>query len=284
VGYRTKNNVTVYLEVYNEEHRLEECLQNFLWAEELVVFVKKSDDSTLSIATQYATHVYEVDYCVASENFATNVIKHKGRDWCLFITASSLIDPELVDEIEILTSNPLSQYDVIGLPYAMYVFGLTGSSSPWGSKHKLGLIKRSSLVLTATLHSEVGWVIDSKVYLINNTDGRFYHCTHSNPEDFFMRHMRYVKYEASDYIDTFGERAYRVAFIDLLRSLGSVFVKRRTVYRGRDGISLSLAYVSYFLMRLIFVWHKQRGSEEPYVQMRSEAVAKWRSRLATKSG
>ncbi|MDA9285246.1 hypothetical protein N9P94_00175 [Pseudomonadales bacterium] len=278
------NNVTVYLEVYNEAHRLKECLQNFQWADELVVFVKASDDSTLSIASQYATHVYEVEYSPASENFETNVRKHAGKEWSLFITASSLIDPELVDRIEVLTSDPLNQYEVIGLPYSMYVFGLTGSSSPWGAKHKLGLIRRSAMVLTTTLHREIGWKDGSEIYLINDTDGRFYHCTHSNPEDFFLRHMRYVKYEAADFIETFGVRAYRVAFVDLLRSLGSVFVKRRSIYKGRNGLSLSLAYVSYFLMRLIFIWHKQRDVDDPYIRIRADAVAKWNSRQISKSG
>ena len=38
------NNISVVLEVYNEEERLESCLKSFRWADELIVFVKKSTE------------------------------------------------------------------------------------------------------------------------------------------------------------------------------------------------------------------------------------------------
>mgnify|MGYP001001326636 CR=1 FL=1 len=41
---------------------------------EIVVFVKESSDNTLKIAKEHATHVYEVDYCNASENVLNTII------------------------------------------------------------------------------------------------------------------------------------------------------------------------------------------------------------------
>ena len=270
------NNITVFLEVFNEAHRLEACLINFQWADELVVFVKKSTDETLSIAKRYATHVYEVDYCETSENFATNMKKHSGKDWCLFATASSLIDPELVDEMVKLTSDSSFKYDVIGLPYTMMVFGLSGKCSPWGEPYKYALIKKSVLVLSDVLHNEISWV-GKKSFVIDasNTIGRFYHCTHSNPEDFFMRHMRYVKHESQVYCQIHGDKAFKVSFVDLIKSIGKVIVKKRSIYSGRNGIVLSLAYVSYFLMRLVFIWFELRGVNSPYSEIRKLSVSKW---------
>lgn len=271
-----RNNITVFLEVYNEAHRLEACLRNFQWAEELVVFVKKSNDDTLNIAKRFATHVYEVDYCQASENFASNVMSHLSKEWCFFITASSLIDYELTNEIEKLTRDVKFSYDVIGLPYAMYVLGFTGTSSPWGSNYKYSLIRRSALHLTDILHNEIGWH-GNKIFTINATStvGRFYHCTHANLDDFFQRHIRYVKYEAKHYHRVYGNKAFRVAFISFLRSIGSVLFKTRTIWRGKDGFILSLAYVSYFLMRMIYVWHEMRFSDDPYEGKRKISVEKW---------
>ncbi len=270
------NNITVFIEVFNEAHRLEACLKNFQWADELVVFVKKSSDSTYDIAKQNATHIYEVDYCEASENFVSNVMKHKSKEWCFFITASSLIDPDLAIEIEKLTNLASFNYDVIGLPYRMYVFGLTGPCSPWGADYKYPLIRRSALRLTDTLHHEIGWIGDS-VYKINtgSTTGRFYHCTHSDPDDFFSRHMRYVKYEAKHYCSIYGNKAFRVAFIDFLRSIASVFFKKKSIWYGRNGIALSLAYVSYFLMRMIYVWFALRYCDHSYDEFRRASLDKW---------
>lgn len=270
------NNITVFLEVFNEEHRLEACLKNFQWADELVVFVKKSNDHTYDIAKKFATHVYEVDYCEASENFASNVKSHLSKEWCFFITASSLIDPELASEIIKLTRDVNFSYDVIGLPYAMYVFGITGQCSPWGASYKYSLIRRSALRLTDALHNEIGWH-GNNIYTINiaSTVGRFYHCTHANPDEFFLRHMRYVKYEARHYCETHGSQAFKVAFFGFLRSIGSVIFKKKSIWYGRDGFILSLAYVSYFLMRMIYVWYETRSSGDTYKGLRETSVDKW---------
>jgi len=277
-----KSNVTVFLEVFNEEHRLEACLKNFQWADELVVFVKKSSDNTLDIAKKYATHVYEGGYEL-SKNFASNVEKHQSKEWCLCITASSLIDPELVVQIEKLTCDANFNYDVIGLPYKMYAFGLTGPCSPWGADYKYQLIRRSALHLTDILHNEIGWIGDN-VYTIStgSTIGRFYHCTHSDPDDFFLRHMRYVKYEAKHYCYIYGSKAFRKSLVEFLRSIASVIIKKKSIWRGRDGFVLSLAYVSYFLMRMIYVWYGLRSCDDVYSEIRKASVAKWSRNNAVK--
>lgn len=270
------NNITVFIEVYNEAYRLEACLKNFQWADELVVFVKKSTDNTFEIANKYATHVYEVDYCNASENFASNVKSHLSKEWCLFITASSLIDPELSTEIIKLTKNTNFDSDVIGLPYTMYVLGVSGKCSPWGANYKYSLIRRTALLLTDVLHKEIGW-IGNNIYTIDcgSTVGRFYHYTHVNPDDSFSRNMRYVMYESKYYCKIYGTKAFRKAVVDFLRSIASVTLKRRSIWRGRDGFTLSLAYVSYFLMRIIYVWYELRSSSETYENHRNTSVEKW---------
>ena len=259
---RNSNNVTVMLEVYNEAHRLEECLKCFTWAEELVVFVKESSDNTFEIAQKYATHVYAVDYCSASENILSNFAKHPIREWCFYITASSRIDPQLVKEIEKLTTNTNFKYDVVGLPYAMYVFGITGKTSPWGTDYKYLLIRKPVLKISTVLHQEIAWHGDN-VYKIerSSTDGRFRHYTHANPDDFFHRHLRYVKYEAEQHCNTYQNKAFRVACKLLFRSVAAVLLKKRSIYRGRDGLVLSLAYVSYFLMLTIYVWYNLKLTE-----------------------
>lgn len=270
------NNITVFLEVFNEEHRLEACLKNFQWADELVVFVKKSNDLTYNIAKKFATHVYEVEYCDASENYASNIKSHPSKEWCFFVTASSLIDPELSSEITKLTRDINFNSDVIGLPYMMYVLGVAGHCSPWGGSYKYALIRRSALCLTNILHKEIGW-IGNNIYTINSksTIGRFYHYTHANPDESFSKNMRYVKYEAKYYCKTYGGSAFRVAVVDFLRSIGSVTLKKRSIWRGSDGFTMSLAYISYFVMRMIYVWYEMRTSIDPYERHRTKSVENW---------
>lgn len=254
-----KNNITVFLEIYNEEHRLKECLENFTWAEELVVFVKKSSDNSLNIAKIFATHVYEVDYCSASENIVNNFKLHDPLEWVFYITASSKIDKDLVHEINKLTSNPEFSYDVIGLPYEMFVFNLSGKFSPWYNEYKYPIIRKNSLKLSTELHKEIGW-IGSNIFKIDSkkTKGRFKHFTHNNPDDFFNKHIRYVKYEANEYKHKYKNKALNKSIIMFIKSIAFVFIKRKTVYKGKNGFILSMAYISYYLMLMVFVWFNSK--------------------------
>ena len=179
------NNVCVIIEVYNEAHRIEDCLKDFTWADELVVFVKPSIDNTYQISKKYATHLYE-----SKETYKNNIIInfniHKTKmKWCFYITASSKIDKKLVLDIEKLTTNSSFDFDVIGLPYEMNVFGLNGDFSPWQTDYKYSLIKTKVLKLSTETHNEIGWYGD-KIYKIkrSSSKGRFYHYTHSNPDIF----------------------------------------------------------------------------------------------------
>ena len=254
------NNVTVYLEVYNEEKRLENCLKDFMWADEIVVFVKRSTDNTFEIAKKFTPYVFEVPHCEGSENICDNINMHLGKKWFLFCTASSKMDEELVPFIINLTSDETFDYDVIGLPYLMTVFGISGNSSPWGSEYKYSLIRKTSLVLSNRIHREISWH-GKKIYKIDKklTTGRFKHNTHENPDSFFYRHLRYTKAESSQYIMIYKEKAFIFAFYEFIKSIGFVFLKKRSIFFGRDGLVLSFAYISYFLMRLIFIWFNQRN-------------------------
>ena len=255
-----KNKITVILEIYNESERIKECLSDFSWAEEIVVFVKKSSDNSLELAKKYATHVYEVEYCNASENIINNSKLHDTLEWCFYITASSRIDIELAKEIVKITNNPTFSYDVIGLPYEMNVFNISGSQSPWCNDYKFPLIRKSALKLSTILHQEVGW-IGNNIFLINSShiSGRFKHITHQNPNDFFLKHNRYVQYEAKHYIEIYSNKSYYHALNKLLRSVAFVTIKRRTIFKGKDGFTVSIAYISYFIMLLVYVWYYSRN-------------------------
>ncbi|MBU3568190.1 glycosyltransferase [Polynucleobacter alcilacus] len=256
-----KNKISIYLEVYNEAHRLQKCLSSFQWADQIVIFVKKSDDDTLEIAKQFATHVYEVDYCDGNENLISNINSHTWNEWILFCTASSAMDDSLVPMVVEKTSGEF-EYDAIGLPYKMTVFGLSNKCSPWGAKYKYGLIRKASLVVSSKLHQEFSWTGDRiGVIEVQSTDGRFHHNTHQNLDEFFSKHLRYISLESDQFISEHGDKAYRYALVDFLRSIAFVSIKRRSIYRGRDGFVMSLAYVSYFFNRLLSVWFKLRSNK-----------------------
>jgi glycosyltransferase involved in cell wall biosynthesis len=257
----SKSNVTVFLEVFNEETRIESCLKSFCWVDELIVFDKNSTDRTREIAEKYATEVVTVPFTQASENVIQNISSRTSCDWVLFPTASSLIHPNLVDEIIKLTTDNSFDYDVIGMPFGIYSFGIKSRNSPWTATRKFTLIKRSALKLSTKLHNEISYT-SNKVYKMPfmESDEILYHCTHKDADDFFYRVIRYTKYEADHEKYIGRNQAIHRAFFEMLKSVFTVTCRRRTFLLGWDGVALSLAYICYFIMKFIYVWDSRRDN------------------------
>lgn len=276
-----KSNVTVFLEVFNEEQRIESCLKSFSWAEELIVFDKQSTDKTKEIAEKYVTQLITVPNAQASENTVKNISEANSCEWVFVVTASNLIHPKLVDEIIKLTTNPSFDYDVIAIPYGMLAFGIRSKRSPWSSVRKCTLIRRSVLRLSSELHNEIGYISD-KVYDMPyiGEDEVLYHCTHKDADDFFSRHMRYVDYEAKYFKELPKNKRLRKSFVDIFRAVANVLLKRRSFMLGWDGVALGLAYISYFIMRFIYVWDSGRpNGNKIYPELRNYFDKLWDDKI-----
>jgi len=274
------SNVTVYLEVFNEEARIESCLKSFSWADELFVFDKHSTDSTREIAEKYATEVITVPYNEASENIVNNISGRGSCEWVFTPSASSLIHPNLVDEIVKLTSDKAFNYDVIGMPYGMYAFAIKSRNSPWTTSRKNILIRRSALKLSSKLHNEVTCSTDNVYNMpFMASDEVLYHCTHKNADDFFYRTIRYTKYEAEYDKDISRNEALKQSFREILKSIAIVFFRRRFFLLGWDGVALALAYICNFAMKFIYVWDSHRDNGDVvYPELRKKIDDLWDQR------
>ena len=81
------SNVTVFLEVFNEELRIESCLKSFLWADEIIVFDKQSTDRTCEIAKEYATKVINIPFEHGSKSVIGLIAELESCEWVMFPTA-----------------------------------------------------------------------------------------------------------------------------------------------------------------------------------------------------
>lgn len=271
-----KSNVTVFLEVYNEESRIESCLKSFSWADQIILFDKHSTDRTREIAAEYATEIVLVPFCEGSENTVNNITGRHSEEWCLFPTASSLMHPDLADEIIKLTSNPNFSFDVIGMPYGMYSLGIRNPKSPFFTLYKHTLIRRSKLKISTQLHREISFQSDRIFNMpFISEDAVLYHCTHKNVESFWGQVIRYANYEAKH--DT--KLTIKGTLFDIVKAILNVIFRRRTLFLGMDGVSLSLGYIGYFVVRFMFVWDRGRENGDiVYPALRSKIDFLWSQR------
>lgn len=253
------SNVTVLIEVYNEESRIESCLKSFGWADEIILFDKHSTDNTRALAQPYVTEIVLVPYNDGSNNYINNIENRDTKEWCLFPTASSLMHPDLAEKIIQLTTQSDFPYDIIGMPFAMLSFGIHNKRSPFFVPHKHTLIKRNTLKLSTRLHNEIS-SRSTRIFNIptENPSAVLYHCTHANASLFWEHVVRYAKYES----ENDSQLTVKKAGYDILKSLYHIIFRRKSYLIGKDGMALSLGYLAYFITRFLFIWDKARNPQQ----------------------
>jgi hypothetical protein len=222
-----------------------------------------------------------VPYCEAGENVVNNISQQASSEWCLFPTASSLLHPNLADEIIKLTTDKNFKFDVIGMPYGMYSLGIRSSKSPFYTSHKRTLIRRSKLILSTQLHNEISYNSD-KIFDMPfiNDETVLYHCTHKDVDTLFGHVIRYTKYEAAHDDSLSCSRA----FLDIWKALFTVVFRRRSFMLGWNGIALSLVYINYFVTRYLFVWERNRDNGNViYPILRKKIDELWDEKNVTES-
>ncbi len=278
--------IAVVLGVYNEGHRLEQVLLCFQWAREIIVFVKKSTDSTLSIAQKYSTRVVQIPYTDGhSDEVQEYLANYRGEcTWFLFVTASSLITPTLVKRIIEITDSGDSQAEVIGLPLKMYVLGIHHRRSPWGEIYKRVLVKRNVWKLGPLLHKELSYesskILDLKP--INENDF-LYHLTNETPADMISRVTRYTYIEAKQLLIGKGKHVGLYHIYDFLKLLVLIFFRRKTFLIRQGGLFLILSFLLYPMLKYIQTWYlKNQDHLESYPSIRAQIAKQWSDEVRTK--
>lgn len=279
---KKKLKVSVITVLYNEEKRVEGFLENMKWSNEVIVLEKCSTDRTRELALKYTPHVYSIQHTEGGDGYHL-ATQYVSNDWIYHATAAGLIHPKLIDRIEKLLSLSDFPFDVIEIPYKIYALGIHSPYSPWYTSHKPTLIRKSAFRPSQELHKEASYIADpTRVYKMNweGDDETQYHLTHVDLNDFFSKHLRYTKFEAEFHQGIPARQELRRSFFEIIKSIAVVILKRRSYLFGWDGIALGIAYVSYFIMKFLFVWEKHRKNQTGlyvYPEIKAKILNEWKS-------
>jgi glycosyltransferase involved in cell wall biosynthesis len=269
-------NISVIAEIYNEEDRIENFIKCFLWSNDIIIIDKSSTDNTRKIINKYisnSVHLIEVPYTAGASINSQRGVDVSINDWIMPITASDLIDPELVKKIKELIDTLDKAYSEIWVPYKMYVFGICDKHSPWHAEYKPLVYKKSDFIFSNKVHEERHSKGERYIYT-NKNFGFYYHLTHRNLEIFYERHIRYTNLETEKYKNPI--KAKRKTFRDILNAIRGCVFPLMTFRMGWDGIALALAYISYFIMQYLSVWQKFNAKgEKTYLHLSNEILNKW---------
>jgi glycosyltransferase involved in cell wall biosynthesis len=134
--------ITAAVITYNEENRIERCLKNLDWVDEIVVIDSYSTDRTVDICRHYTQKVFQHAW---PNNYAEQKSKAHGyasHDWILFIDADEVVTKALRDEITVLfKAEPAA--DAYAIPRREYFSGKWIKAGGWYPQYKTILYRKS---------------------------------------------------------------------------------------------------------------------------------------------
>lgn len=266
--------ISAIIPVYNEEHRIEATLRCSTWCDEIIVVDKQSTDRTRDIVSKYTDKIFVIDNREYDPREFEILLGNATCEWIILLTASDVIHPQLAKKIRELTNRMDFPYDIIRVPYRRYVLGIESPRSPWYSDLHPSVFRRSiAKVRYDDVHSAL--VMDSKreYRMDNSSEACLYHLTHETVDTMMERHVRYCRAEGRMFRKDIPLRSIFKSVID---ATYRTFVKRKTFLMGWNGIALSLAYVSYFMFRFIYIWENRNSkAKENYEKIRETILKAW---------
>lgn len=264
--------ISAFIPVFNEESRIKYALTSLKWCDEVVVLDKSSTDNTVNIAKEFGAKVIVVEN---SKNYSASefdYIRGLEGDWVIFFTASDLMDVSLSKEIRKVVETLPKDVTVIKLPFHQEVLGINDKRSPWGTAKWRDMIRKDSIKINYNgVHGALS-VTKERDYFINPKCGFMSHLTHVSVDMMLERHIRYWRTEGKCYEET----SLWPAFRHFLRSIKDI-IKFRTLLMGWDGIAMTFAYVSYYMLSFLYCWEKMKNgaAKKRYNILREKSIEDW---------
>lgn len=261
--------------VYNEEDRIESTLNCIAWCDEIIIVDRNSTDLTVELAKKYTDKIFILKKISYDPQDNEIWLREVNSEWVLAVTASDLIHPRLASQIRSMVDDPNFAFDLIDIPYRRYVLGLETARSPWYSSLSSGIVFRKCIarIKQDIVHGAIHFDTLRHFKMPESTDYCMYHLTHASVDIMMDRHLNYCRAEGRLFPK---ELSLWKASKAIFRSAYDVIFKRKSYLMGWDGVALGIAYISYYMLRFVYIWEcRSSKAPETYAQIRETISQAW---------
>lgn len=189
--------LSVVVLVYNEEHRLADCLKALDFADELVVLLNRCTDRSKEIALEFTPHIVEGEWRIEGPR-RMKAIEACSGDWILEVDVDERVPPALVAEIRQHIDS--AEFGYFTIPFDNYIGGRLikrGWGGSWGINAKNCLFARGAKVWgNQRVHPKIE--MKGKHYTLKNT---ITHYIFNDVSDMIARFNSYTSLRAQDMQD-----------------------------------------------------------------------------------
>jgi glycosyltransferase involved in cell wall biosynthesis len=191
----SKNSVEVAAIVvcFNEEDRIEACLESLRWCDEIVIVDSFSTDRTPEICRRYTDRFYQRPWAGYRDQKA-HAHSLATKAWVLMVDADERVSESLREELCAALVRDGNEYAGYALPRLVYYLGRWWRRSEWYPDYDVRLFRRDRAAWGGTdPHEKI--LVDGKVRRLTHP---LEHFTYRSMDDHIQRQNRYSSISARE--------------------------------------------------------------------------------------
>ncbi len=247
--------ISVVVSAYNEEKKIDKCLDSASFADEIIVVDNSSADKTSEIAKKYTKNIYSQKNDPTAIDLQKNFGFSKATgDWILSLDADETVSKELASEIKSIISNQKSEINGYMIPRKNFIFGEWIRHTGWYPDYQLRLFRKGKgKFLEKHVHEKLA--IEGEIGKLEN------HILHQNYESISQFIHRAADVYCPNEADYLIKNGYVFSSFDAIRFPFDEFVNRffqREGYKdGLHGLTLSVLMAFYRFLVFAYIWEKK---------------------------
>jgi glycosyltransferase involved in cell wall biosynthesis len=234
---------------YNEQERIEACLESLRWCDEIVVVDSFSTDRTPEICQRYTDHFLQRAWSGYRDQKAF-AHSQASKDWVLLVDADERVTPELRAEIEAELTLQNGRYAGYAVPRLVYYLGRWWRRGGWYPDYDVRLFRRERATWGGSdPHEKI--LVDGPIRRLRNP---LHHYSYRNIDDHLQRINRFTSISAQE----LHKRGVRWRLSDALaRPVGRFFrsyLLKRGFMEGFAGFYIAASAAVYVFLKYAKLW------------------------------
>jgi len=247
--------LSVVISAFNEEKKIQACLESAKFADEIIFVDNSSTDKTLEIAKKYTKKVYIQKNNPAKIDLQKNFgIEKATGDWILILDSDEVITQELSQAIQqvMKSKEPADGYFI---PRKNIIFGKWIQHSGWYPDYQLRLFLKGKGRYQQQHYHE-------PITVEGETEELKENLLHYNYESIRQFLHKSFQVYAPNESENFLRKGYVFDYKDAVRFPLNEFISRyfaRNGYKdGYHGLMLSLLMAVYYFAIFCYLWEKEK--------------------------
>jgi glycosyltransferase involved in cell wall biosynthesis len=247
--------VSAIIVCFNEEERIQDCLESVRWCDEVVVVDSFSTDRTPEICRRYTERFIQRPWSGYREQKAY-AHSQATKEWVLLVDADERVTAELQKEMLEVLTREAGHYDGYSVPRLVYYLGRWWRRGGWYPDYDVRLFRRDRATWGGSEpHEKI--IVDGAVRRLRHP---LHHYSYRNMEDHLARINRFTSISSQD-LNKAGGR-WRLSDA-LLRPPGRFFrsyVLKGGFMEGFAGFYVAVTAAVYVFLKYAKLWELE--SEE----------------------